>query len=281
MASTEAGDAPGALLRGHGLSPRKRLGQHFLRDRSFLRTILRAADVGPSDEVLEIGAGTGVLTRPLVEHARRVVAVELDDALYHLLAQQLGAMAGLELWHGNALALDPCRLFGGTYKLVGNIPYYVTGPILRHFLEAACPPSVLVLMVQREVAERMVAPPGDLSLLGVSVQFYALPEIVARVPARAFHPAPRVESAIVRLLPHPPRLSDRDRALFFAIVRAGFSTRRKQLANALSNGLGLPKETVRSLLGRAGIAETRRAETLSVDEWLTLTRHWTEGQERP
>jgi 16S rRNA (adenine1518-N6/adenine1519-N6)-dimethyltransferase len=257
-------------LRDRGLAPRKRLGQNFLRDRSFLKRIVEAADLRNDDEVLEIGAGTGVLTRALLERARRVVAIELDDSLFKLLRADLGSLPNLELWHGNALDYDPGAGFPGPYKLVGNIPYYITGPLVRHYLETAHKPSVLVFMVQREVAERMVAAPGDLSVLGVSVQYYADAAVVARVPAGAFYPVPRVDSAIIRLVPRVEPLGARPEP-FFRVVKAGFGMRRKQLANSLSAGLQLARPRTQELLREAAIDGTRRAETLSVSEWVALT----------
>lgn len=277
MAGSGSGDQPARVLRRHGLRPRKRLGQNFLRDARFLDRILDAGDIGPRDEVLEVGAGTGVLTRRLGERAGRVVAVELDDDLYRLLRQELPAVPGLEILHLNALDLDPCAHFPGPYKLVANIPYYITGPILRHFLEAECSPTLLVLLLQREVAERLVAAPGDLSLLGVSVQYYGRPEIVTRVPAGAFFPPPRVDSAIVRITPHGKRYPPEHTRSFFEVARAGFGTRRKQLGNALAMGLGVSRQSARELLGGAGIEETRRAETLSLAEWHDLARSWGEA----
>lgn len=258
-------------LRAHGLAPRKRLGQNFLRDGSFLKRIADAADVAGDDEVLEIGAGTGVLTRSLLERARRVVAIELDNSLFQLLQTQLGSVPNLELWHGNALDFDPGACFPGPYKLLGNIPYYITGPLVRRYLEVPHQPSVLVFMVQREVAERIVAKPGDLSVLGVSVQYYADAEIMARVPAGAFYPVPQVDSAILRLVPKTgPLGAEPDE--FFRVVKAGFSMRRKQITNSLAAGLQLARPETQGLLRAAAIEETRRAETLSVAEWVILTK---------
>jgi 16S rRNA (adenine1518-N6/adenine1519-N6)-dimethyltransferase len=276
MGDPIAGEGPARALQRSGLAPRKRLGQNFLRDRNFLGPILEAVDLSAEDDVLEIGAGTGVLTLPLAERARRVVAVELDDSLAALLVKILANTPNVEVWQGNALDFDPCLAFRGGYKLVGNIPYYVTGPIIRRYLEATCQPRVLVLMVQWEVARRITATPGDLSLLGVSVQHYAHTKIVTRVPAGAFFPRPKVDSAIVRLTPRADKRSATDTRSFFAVARAGFGMRRKQLINSLSRGLDVTRGEAELLLGRAGIAPSRRAETLSLEEWHCLAARWTE-----
>lgn len=274
MPVSDSGELPAAVLRRRGLHPRKRLGQNFLRDRSYLSKILDALDLGPRDQVLELGAGTGVLTAALAKRAGAVTAVELDDALVEVLRQETGGAGDVRIWHGNALDFDPCAHFDGPYKLAGNIPYYVTGPILRHYLESPCPPSLLVLMVQREVAERIVAGPGDLSLLGLSVQYYARPEVVCRVPAGAFYPVPKVQSAIVKIVPRQRPVSPQERKRFFEVARAGFSGRRKQLVNALSNGLGVSRAEAVMLLEGAGIEPSSRAETLTVEAWERLADAW-------
>jgi 16S rRNA (adenine1518-N6/adenine1519-N6)-dimethyltransferase len=265
--------APSAALRDRGLKPRKRLGQNFLRDRSYLPKIIDAADIQPDDSVVEIGAGTGVLTRALVQTGVRVLAIELDDSLYALLTEEFADELRLRVWHGNALDFDPCAHSPGPYKLLGNIPYYITGPIVRRFLEAECKPELLVLMVQREVAERMTAGKGDLSLLGVSVQFYATPSIVATVPAEAFYPRPRVDSAIVKLALHQSAPDAAMARRFFIVARAGFGTRRKQLGNALAHGLKVPRDAALALLQAAEIDSRRRAEDLTIEEWVRLARH--------
>lgn len=266
MKADDTGDTAARHLRARGLAPRKRLGQNFLRDTSFLTRILDAADIGPSDDVLEIGAGTGVLTRAAAGRSRRLVAIELDDSLFALLQANLGTLDNLELWHGNALDFDPSTAFAGSYKLLGNIPYYITGPLIRRYLELDHRPSVLVFMVQREVADRIVALPGNLSVLGVSVQYYADARIVARVPAGAFYPVPRVDSAILQMLPKR-RTPDVSPEAFFSVVKAGFGMRRKQLANSMAAGLKVERGEAQALLEAAGIDATRRAETLSIPEW--------------
>ncbi len=278
------------LLYAHNMRPNKSFGQNLLIDRSVLLRIVEAAAIDSTDQVLELGAGTGVLTRELARRARRVVAVELEKNMLALLAETTRQYANVELLARNLLYVDPTQLFGHTpYKLVANLPYYITAPTFRHFLESDNPPVLLVVMVQYEVAQRIVAGPGDLSLLGVSVQFYGRPQIIARVPAQAFYPAPKVDSAILRVDVSPvgaravmggwegldgrPRpLTPNERDSFFRVVQAGFSERRKQLHNALASGLHRKNEIVRNWLTMANIDPGRRAETLSIEEWLRLWR---------
>ncbi len=260
------------LLYTHNMRPNKSFGQNFLIDRSVLQTIVNAAEIDLDDEILEVGAGTGVLTQELAQHARRVVAVEVERDMLVLLKETTANYPNVELVAGNLLSFDPAKMFGqAAYKLVANLPYYITAPTFRHFLESSNPPRLLIVMVQLEVAQRIVAGPGDLSMLGVSVQFYGQPRIVARVPSQAFYPAPKVDSAVLRVDVHPQApLSQEERHRFFRVVQAGFSERRKQLHNSLTHGLHHKNEHVRSWLALAGIDASRRAETLSIEEWLRL-----------
>ncbi len=260
------------LLYAHGMRPNKSFGQNFLIDRSLLERMVEAAEIQLDDQVLELGAGTGVLTRELARRARRVVAVELERDMLTLLAKTTGSLPNVERLARNLLYLDPQDVFAQEpYKLVANLPYYITAPTFRHFLESANKPRLLVVMVQYEVAQRMVAGPGDMSLLGVSVQFYGQPSIVARVPARSFYPAPKVDSAILRVdvLDRVP-LSLVERDDFFHIVQAGFAGRRKQLHNSLTHHLHRKNEEIRACLSVANIDPSRRAETLTIDDWLAL-----------
>lgn len=260
------------LLYEHHIRPNKSFGQNFLVDRAVLRQIVEAAGLEPTDQVLELGAGMGVLTRELAGVAHCVVAVELEHAMLAILEKMVRDCPAVEIVARNLLYVDPREVFGQeSYKLVANLPYYITAPTFRHFLESANPPRLLVVMVQYEVAQRIVAAPGDLSLLGVSVQFYGRPRIVARVPARAFYPAPKVDSAILRVdVYEQAPLTPQERAGFFRVVQAGFSERRKQVHNALAHGLHRKDELIREWLAAAGIEASRRAETLSIEEWLRL-----------
>jgi len=262
-----------ALLRRHGLRPNKSFGQHLLVDRAALDAIIEAADLQPDDSILEVGAGTGVLTVELARRARRVVAVEIDRNILPVLRETTATFSNIEIIPRDLLDIQPEDVFGdGTYKLVANLPYYITALTLRHFLEAANPPRAFVVMVQLEVAKRLTAAPGDLSLLGLSVQFYGRPTLIARVPAAAFYPPPKVDSAIVRVELYPvPPLSPEARDRLFGLAHAGFAEKRKMLHNSLARNLRIPQESVSRWLNDAGIEPARRAETLSVDDWIRLT----------
>ena len=260
------------------IRPKKRLGQHFLSDPHHLNRIADAADLIPEDVILEIGPGTGTLTEVLLSRAGLVVAVEIDRDLIAHLRQRLNAPPTLKLVHGDILDVDPTQLITEhagrpvPYKVVANLPYYITSPILRHLLEASPPPTLIVVTVQEEVARRICATPPHMSILAVSVQFYGEPRIVHRIPRGAFYPPPEVDSAVVRIDVFPsPRVNVPDRSLFFQVVRAGFGQRRKQLRNALAAGLRLSREDITRALTHAGIDPRRRAETLTLDEWARLT----------
>ncbi len=264
------------LLRRYGLSARKRLGQYFLVDDLVLETILEVAVLTSDDLVIEVGPGFGVLTRELAGKAGRVVAVELDDRLAAALQGEMASLHNVKIINGDVLKLDVADILEesgrqGGYKVVANLPYYITAPVLRHFLEASPRPQMMVVMVQKEVAETISARPGRMSLLSVSVQFYGEPVIVDYVPASSFYRVPEVDSAILKIDVFPePRVAVDDEAGFFELVRAGFSAARKQMVNSLAQGLGLPKEKTLSLIEKADIGPIRRAETLSLDEWARL-----------
>jgi 16S rRNA (adenine1518-N6/adenine1519-N6)-dimethyltransferase len=273
-----------AMLRRLGLRARKSLGQHFLVDREVLEKVASAAELGTSDIVIEVGPGLGVLTKELAKRAGFVIAVELDDRLAAILKQDMTAAKNVSVINEDILRIDPAALIKkqklnlpdlkdkpDNYKVVANLPYYITSAVLRYFLEASLKPRLMVVMLQKEVAEVIVAEPGKMSLLSVSVQFYGKPQIVSYVPAESFHPAPEVDSAILRIdvYPRPPIAVD-EIDDFFGLVRAGFCAPRKQLVNTLAQGLGLSKPEALSLLDRADIIYKRRAETLSVEEWQRL-----------
>jgi 16S rRNA (adenine1518-N6/adenine1519-N6)-dimethyltransferase len=260
------------FLYAHHIRPNKAFGQNFLVDHDVLLHIVEAAEIQADDQVLELGAGTGVLTRELARLARRVVAVELEREMLVLLTKTTRKCTNVEIMERNLLYIDPTEVFGSdSYKLVANLPYYISAPTFRHFLESANPPRLFVVMVQYEVAQRITAGPGDLSLLGVSVQFYGEPKIIEHVPARAFYPAPKVDSAILRIdLKDEVPLTPGQRDSFFRLVQAGFSERRKQLHNSLAHGLHCKNADVQPWLLAANIDPSRRAEMLSIEDWLRL-----------
>ena len=260
-------------------SPRRRrksLGQHFLIDGRIAGRIVAAAAPDNADTVLEIGPGAGALTRRLVAAAGRVVAVELDPALAEALPQRLEYPPNLSVICADARTLDIAAAIGvPSYQVVANLPYYAASPIIRRFLEAETPPQRLVVMVQREVAAAMTAPPGAMSLLSVATQFYAAASVVTQAPPRAFRPAPRVASTVIKLLVRPaPAVSVPDRDAFFAVVRAGFTAPRKQLRNSLMQGCAAPAAAVSAILDAAGIDGQRRPATLSLPEWAALDAAW-------
>lgn len=272
------------ILKDLGIRPRKALGQNFLVDRTVVPRIVAAAEVGPQDVIIEVGPGLGVLTEQLARVARRVIAVELDERLAAVLRERFAGHDNVIVIQGNILGLSvetmleeiSGRLPSVTdfsYKVVANLPYYVTSPILRFFLEAYPKPRLIVVMVQKEVAERIVAIPPEMSLLAISVQFYGQPRIVRIVPAKAFYPVPKVESAILRIdLYEHPAVDVKDRQEFFRLVHAGFGQRRKQLPNAIASGLKLNKEEVIKALERTGLDPRQRAETLRLEDWGRLYR---------
>ena len=269
---------PSRPRRVSSARPRKRLGQHFLTDEGVLDRVIRESRVGPSDTVLEIGAGTGELTERLSAAARRVVAVELDENLCSHLRRRFAGTPNVAVVCAGVLDHTPRDLLaeGGAappYVVVANIPYYITAPILRLLLEGPDKPERLTLMVQKEVAESIVAPPGKMSLLGVSVQFYGDARLLFMVPPAAFEPPPRVASAIVQIdVRDRPAVDVPDVAAYFDVVRAGFATPRKQLHNALAGRLWLPPDSAPDLLRAAGIDPMRRAQTLSLQEWAAVER---------
>lgn len=278
------------LLEQWDLRPSKGLGQNFLTDQVILERIVAAAELTPHDVVLEIGAGLGTLTERLARDAGHVVGVELDQRLIPVLQSTLSTFDNVTLIQGDILALDPAATISAAihqlsipdtpypipdtpYKVVANLPYYITSAVLRHLLEADLKPQRLVITVQREVAERIIAKPGQMSLLAVSVQVYGRPRLLFRIKPGSFYPSPGVESAVVQVDVHAtPPVPVGDMAAFFRIVRAGFSQRRKQLHNTLAAGLRRSSQEVAARLQEVGIDPRRRAQTLNLEEWANITR---------
>jgi len=262
------------LLGSEGLRPRKSLSQNFLTDAATLDTIVDAAELQPGDRVVEIGPGLGVLTRRLLAAGASVLSVELDARLAAYLRRELDGVEGFELIEADALDLHPREMFAGEgFKVVANIPYHITSPLLHVFLEGDRPPELTVLLVQAEVADRVAAPPGQMSYLSVFVQNVVSAEVVARVSAHAFEPAPAVDSAILRLRRRqdPAVPPGPGREPFYRIVQAGFRQRRKQIHNGLGRELQLDRDALEAALEACNITPDRRPQTLSVDEWAQLS----------
>jgi 16S rRNA (adenine1518-N6/adenine1519-N6)-dimethyltransferase len=261
-----------ALLRKYGLKPDKRLGQVFLVEPIALQRVVEAAEILTGDSVLEIGAGLGSLTRYLATAASKVVAVEVDERIMPALQEILTPFTNISLVYGDILELDPAELMGQAgYLVVANIPYYITSLIMRHLLETRLRPQRVVLTVQREVAGRICAQPGEMNLLALSVQVYGKPLVAAYIPAGSFYPLPKVDSAVIRVDIYPtPVIPYTHLDLFFRLAKAGFSQKRKTLRNALAGGLAWKTEQVEQLLQAASIDPRRRAETLSLEEWQRL-----------
>nr|WP_221040489.1 16S rRNA (adenine(1518)-N(6)/adenine(1519)-N(6))-dimethyltransferase RsmA [Gelria sp. Kuro-4] len=273
-----------ALLKRHRFRAKRHLGQNFLLDAGILARLAESAELSAADTVLEIGPGTGNLTLELARRAGTVIAVERDRELAPLLAETLAACENVHLVWGDFLAADLDALWalappaaGGARKVAANLPYYITSPILVKLLTSRTPPALAVLLVQEEVADRLLAAPGTRAYgsLSVLVQFYSAPELVLRVPPGAFFPPPEVSSAAVRLRLRPaPPVEAGDPAFFFRVVRAAFGQRRKTVLNALAAGLApaIGKEGLSAALATAGIDPARRGETLSLGEFAALTR---------
>lgn len=265
-----------ALLERHGLWTRRALGQHFLVDRNIVTKIVQASGAGPEDRVFEVGPGLGVVTRPLGETARQVLALELDERLLPVLAQVLSGLGNVRVVPGDILRADlPALLGEGPWLVVANLPYYITTPAISRLLAQGERFGRMTLMVQREVAARLASPPGskDYGSLSVHAQSWRRVEVAFAVPASCFYPPPQVESAVVVLDPlETPVVLPERRAQFEAVVRAAFGQRRKRLGNALASGLGLPRPEVDRRLEQVGISPGRRAEELAVAEFVQAAR---------
>lgn len=261
-------------LKAFGAHTRKDLGQHFLIDEKALDKIVETARLSIDDTVLEIGPGMGILTRELCKRAGKVVAVELDTTMLTVVKTACIKHCNLEVENEDILKFDTNKL--ESYKLVSNLPYYITSPVIRKFLEAENKPEEMVVLVQREVADRIAAKPSRMSILAVSVQFYGDPQVISVVPRTSFFPAPKVDSAILRIKVYKRPIFDVDSRLFFRIVKAGFGEKRKQLINSLSGGMNLNKEYTEKWLEQSGIDSQMRAEALSMTDWHELYKHYVE-----
>ena len=270
------------LLNKYGAKPSRGLGQNFLIDKNVLDKIITASNLKPGDTVLEIGPGIGTLTQELAKHAGNIIAIEKDQTMVKILSETLSGCKNIEIENWDILKfIENCKLKIENYKVVANIPYYITSPVIRKFLEAENKPDFMVLMVQKEVAQRICSKPPDMTLLSVSVQFYADAKIISYVSKNCFWPSPKVDSAIIKITPAKAerdpisiirdRVSSDSSEFFFKVVKAGFSHPRKQLAGNLTEGLKLTKEKTTKWLAKNKIDPTQRAETLSIQDWKNLT----------
>ncbi|WP_003540747.1 16S rRNA (adenine(1518)-N(6)/adenine(1519)-N(6))-dimethyltransferase RsmA [Desulfotomaculum nigrificans] len=276
------------IIKAHGFKVRKALGQNFLMDANIIDKIVRAANLSENDLAFEIGPGLGVLTRRLAQEAGRVLAVEIDQNLLPILNETLADLPKAEVIQADARKVDFDQLAaertqgqfgpgGKAYKLVANLPYYITTPLLLHLLTSGFNLELLVVMIQKEVADRLQASPGgkDYGSLSVVVQYYTVPEIVCKVPKTVFYPVPDVDSAVIRLTRRPvPPVQLRNEETFFKVVRAAFGQRRKTLINALTGSGLASKETWLSVLNETGLDPARRGETLSLEEFAALANQF-------
>lgn len=265
------------FLQKHGFQPEKRFGQNFLVDRNSVEGIIGASRLAKNETILEIGPGLGVLTQELAKKAGRVVAVEKDQKMVEILKETMGNLPNVEIIKDDALKIAPQQI-PGQFKIVGNLPFYITAPVIRKFLETdGLKPQSMTLVVQKEVGERICSAPPKMSILANSIQFYANAELISYVPKTSFWPQPDVSAAIIRITPlEKPRLI-KNKDVFFKIMKAGFSQPRKQLINNLSGGLKIDKKKTEEWLKKNNIEPRRRAETLSIDDWLHLTRTFFNG----
>lgn len=272
-------NSSGSSFRSRNITPRKSLGQNFLIHDATAKRIVDSAGIQPDDLVFEIGPGAGALTGHIAKAAAHVIVIELDQTLIPHLQEAIAGACNVEIVHADALEFDFAmaaedaaarmkRNFANV-RFVANLPYYITSAAIRHMLECGVRAASIVLTVQLEVAQRAVASPPDMSLLAVSIQFYGTSEVLFRIPPGQFYPPPAVDSAVLRITPHPQPLYA-DAAWFFKWVKAGFSQPRKQLRNTLAAGAGISKETADAILRAAGIESTRRAETLTIREWISI-----------
>jgi 16S rRNA (adenine1518-N6/adenine1519-N6)-dimethyltransferase len=267
--------------RGTAPPPRakKRFGQHFLSDPAILNRIVDAADLAPDATVIEIGPGRGALTEVLAARGARVIAVEVDHDLAPLLRAKFDSPPTVIIVEADVLDTTPSELLAKAgaappYYVVANLPYNIAAPVIRAFLEAQAQPERLVVMLQREVAEAIVAKPGKMGLLSVATQVYGETSLVMRVAPGSFSPPPKVDSAVVRIDVAPRPRVDAPLDVYFRIVRAGFGNPRKQLRNSLSFGMHVKQEIVDAVLRAAGIDVTLRPQMLSLDDWAAITRAW-------
>lgn len=266
--------SPKALLDSYGVQAKKSLGQHFMHDPNSLEKIVKASEARPDDIVVEVGAGTGALTDVLAGAAKQVFAIEIDERMRPLLEERFNERDNVFLVFADVLRTDIGALLGeDEYLVVANVPYYISSAILWHFLEARRAPKRMVMTMQYEVAARIIGKPGSMNLLSIAVQYYGAPRIVGKLSPAVFWPRPNIHSAIVHIQTHAaPPVAVPSTRVFFRVLKAGFRLKRKQLKNSLASGLGISAQSASDLLKASAIEPQRRAETLTLEEWASLTR---------
>ncbi|MFA6528329.1 MAG: 16S rRNA (adenine(1518)-N(6)/adenine(1519)-N(6))-dimethyltransferase RsmA [Candidatus Gracilibacteria bacterium] len=255
--------------------PKKSLGQNFLNNEETLAKIITAADLSITDQVVEIGPGHGVLTAELIKNAGKVTSVELDSELIPELKEKFKYAKNFQLMNQNALEFIPPKT---PYKLVANIPYYITSPIINHFLREQLPesrPTVVVILVQKEVAEKICARNGSLSILAIQAHLFGTPGIIATVPRSHFTPAPKVDSAIIKITINKPIIEDAEIKKLFTIINVGFSHKRKKLISNLTQLANMTKEKLSEIFRKLGLDENIRAERLTINDWIKLSEYVT------
>lgn len=273
---------PKHILNQIGIDPIKSLGQNFLHDPNTIEKIVDSAEIMPDEIVLEIGPGAGAITGLLAQRAKQVFSIEIDERLRPILQSQLHSYDNVQVIFQDFLKVDVSALVGAQdFVVVANVPYYITSPIILQLLSLPRLPRAIVLTIQYEVAERIIAQPPDMNRLAVITQLYGMPSIVTKLSAAVFWPRPDVESAVIKIVPHATPIIDiKDVKLFSRLVKAGFSQKRKQLKNALSGGLGIKGKEAELLLNSAGIEPQRRAETLHLSEWGALLEAYQTANEK-
>ena len=266
------------ICHKYKFKPKKRLGQNFLIDKNVIKKVVSVAEISDKDIILEIGPGTGNITKELAKKAKQVIAIEKDPKMCEILKKELSDFKNIEIFQKDILKTTNYKLQTTNYKVVGNLPFHLVLPVIRKFLEMieVRPQSLqqMVLIVQKEIAQKIVAKPPKMNLLSVLVQFYAQARIISCISAESFWPKPKVGAAIIKITPRKSRVSvsQQFREQFFRIVKAGFSQPRKQLINCLSAGLKLEQKIVREILEKSKIDPKARAETLTISDWLKISK---------
>jgi 16S rRNA (adenine1518-N6/adenine1519-N6)-dimethyltransferase len=259
------------ILKNKDIRPSKRFGQNFLINENASEEIIKTAELKPNDLILEIGPGTGVLTEKIVKLANKVVIIEKDRNMISILKERFKDIKNIEIIEADILKY---QIELKNYKVIGNLPFYLTAPIIRKLLEIENQPSLMALIIQKEVGQRICVNPPKMNLLATSVQIYSHPEIISYIPKTSFWPTPKVDAAVIKIIPKENKINKPDSNLFFKIIKAGFSQPRKQLINNLSAGLKIDKNKTGEWLKKNNLSPKQRAETLNIKEWLILTEEY-------